>query len=289
MKLHKTLLSAAMLTLLPLAAASACSTANWDNTATTTAIAGDPLEGDGDITPRYSGACALKALPAGGSFVLHNMAGGEGVATPYRARVYVYTGSTGVSTVLSATDAVDGGGASILSVTYDAGAGAFQFTAPGVAPAAINGIVANKWYNVEINYQQGSPFQAFVRGAGTATEQTSTTGNTTTGTVRSVRIGKINAVAGTGSIIVDDFDSSRGATRIGGFLRGDADLNGSCSAGDVSRVISDFFLIEGASSGTLNAGPTDCDENGAISAGDASCVIAKFFEQENTDVPCGGA
>lgn len=307
MNLSRKFLAGAILALLPLTGALACNTAAWNGGATGNPIADDPdTHASTNATEtaavkRYSGKCGLQSAAGGNSFVTDNSPTGDGGgATPYRARFYVYTSPTAAAKVFSAGDA-DNGGNELLSVTYNPGA-SFVATAPGGATATVNGIAANRWYMVEIKYQNGTPLDLFVRGNGgtaaNSAEQTaSSAGNAGPGGVGSARIGVIGAT--TGTVAVDEFDSSRGATRIGGLLRGDAAASdgvgapdASCNAGDAIAMVAEFFTLNGIPPGTnsrLAPGQPDCDEDGTTNANDVQCLVNRFFAQAGNQQPCGGA
>lgn len=300
MNLSRKFLAGAILALLPLTSALACNSAAWNGGATGTTTADDPdTHASTNATEtaavkRYSGKCGLQA--SANSFVTDNSPANDGSgATPYRARFYVFTSPTAAAKVFSAGDA-DNGGAEILSVTYNPGT-SFVATAPG-ATATVNGIVANKWYMVEIKYQNGTPLDLFVRGNASATELTNSSAvNAGPGGVGSARLGVAGATTGTAT--VDEFDSSRGNTRIGGLLRGDAAgadgasaPDNSCNAGDAIAMVAEFFTLNGVPPGPnsrLAPGQPDCDEDGNVNATDVQCLVNRFFAQAGNQQPCGGA
>jgi hypothetical protein len=301
MNLSRKILAGALIALLPLGGAMACTTDAWD------ATSGSPLADDPDTSAannagetaavkRYAGACGLRPAGAGNSFVTDNSPAGDGGAsTPYRARFYVYTGLSAAAKVFSATDGENGAGTELVSVTYNP-AGSFAIAGPGGASTSINGIVANRWYTVELKYQTGTTLDVFVRGAGTATEQTASTASVTGAGVQSVRLGVVGAPGGTGELSVDEFDSSRGASRIGSLLRGDAAgpsagaPDNKCDANDASAMISEFFLVAtGQPQFSLAPGQPDCTEDGVVDANDLSCLVTRFFAEVGNGQPCGGA
>lgn len=300
MNLSRKFLAGAIIALLPLGGAMACSTTAWS------AVTGAPVADDPDTNAtnnasetaavkRYSGSCGLQPAAAD-SYVIDNRPSAEGAgATPYRARFYVYTGSSAATKVFSATDTDGGAGTELVSVTYDP-AGNFLFSGPGGASGSIGSIQANKWYSVELKYQTGTTLDVFVRGGGVAAEQTASTAVVNGAGVGSVRLGVIGAPGGTGAISVDEFDSTRGAARIGSLLRGDASgpsgglPDNKCDANDAIAMISEFFLLAtNQNQFALAPGQPDCDENGAMDANDLSCLVTRFFAEAGNSQPCGGA
>jgi hypothetical protein len=280
MKLSRKILAGALVALLPMSGAIACTSGAWLGTASPNAVlAEDPDSNaltnnspDTGAFPRLSGNCALRADAAGDAYVTDNNPGGEAI---YRARFYVYTGRSGVK-VFSATTADNGGGTEVIGITFTGTA--FQFAVNGatVPDAAVPnaGGGTNRWYSVEFLYQASGAFQATV-GGGNAAGRTTVNSSVNAGalTVGSARLGHIGA-AGTGTgtitnIIVDEFDSSRSAaTEIGRLCRADATGNGALTVGDISAIIN-----ERQATPVLAAGQPDCTENGELTVGDISCHL----------------
>ena len=293
MNLSRKFLAGAILALLPLSGALACTTAAWS------AVAGAPIADDpgtnnannnnpdqGNV-PRYSGNCALLAASAGNSFVTNNTPGNEGI---YRARFYLLTGATaGTPRVFRATSADDGGGTEIFSVTYDPANSELDFAAAGTTVPSVTGIVANRWYSIEVLHQTGQTLSVTVNGnnssptniAGTPTVVTSAA--PVVGAVESAQLGITNAGAVTGQIVVDEFDSTRSAaTPIGRLRRGDA--NNSCASSSTGISIADAVLARNeflSNSGSLAIGNPDANESGGITIADAT-IIRNMFLTSNT-------
>ena len=262
------LLAAALLAAIPMGSALACTTDNWTDVAngggTVTNAPGLTAGGPVEEVARYSGECGLEAVA--NSFVTNNAPDGEGV---YRARFYVYTSGSG--TVFRASAADDNGGAEVLRVDYSAGT--FSFFQNGAASGTVTGagVVANKWYSVEIAYEAGEAdgFSATVAGNSTFSGSVAPQA-AGAGTVGSHSLGNIG---GTGTVSADAFESTRSAdTAIGRLLVSDADGSGACDADDLSvasQEIADILL--GEVNPALASGQPDCDENGSIDADDLSC------------------
>src|SRR5690606_24109310 len=87
----RNLLAGAVLAVLPMGGALACTTTAWNGGATT-ATAGDPTTG----VARYSGECGLE-VGASGGHVTDNSPNAEAA---YRARFYVYTGTASGNPVI---------------------------------------------------------------------------------------------------------------------------------------------------------------------------------------------
>lgn len=257
------LLAAALLAVIPMSSALACTTANWTNDGS---LIGAPLAGDpSDGVARYSGECGLSA--AVGNAVTNNAPENDGT---YRARFYVHTGSTGVTQVFRATTLDDNAGNEVIGVSYNAGTGAFDFAQNGTAAGSVSGILANRWYSVEVLYVAGDTFSAEVAGAGTFTGSLAP-GAAGAGTIGSHTLGAISG--GSGTVRVDAFESTRSAdTAIGRLCRGDATGDGaSVNSGDGIAIRNEFLL------GTLAQGQADCTEDGIVNSGDGLCVRNLFL------------
>jgi hypothetical protein len=287
MNLSRKFLAGAIVALLPLGSALACTTTAWSS-ATGTPVADDPDTNaatngpDAGAVKRYSGNCGLAPAIAGTSFVTNNTPGTEGT---YRARFYVYTGlATGSPKIFSAATA-DNGGTELISASYDRTAGELDFTATGATIASVP-VVASKWYSVEILHQTGQPLNVSVAGAMNAVADTAavtrvSTGNVT-GTVGSALLG---AVAGgaftvpagnTGGLFVDEFDSTRSAaTVIGRLCRGDANGNANASIGDADLNGLDAAAVTAERLGnSIAPGQPDANEDGIINGLDASLIVS---------------
>lgn len=253
----RTLLAAALLTALPMGSALACTVSAW--TGAGTATTADNTGGPEDGIARYSGVCGL--VVDSGDYVIDNTPGSEAV---YRARFYVLTRATSGATIFRATDADDGGGTEVIKVDFDGSA--FNFTQNGTSAGSVSGIVADRWYSIELFYKANETFSAEVAGAagftGSLAPVTTGIGN---GTIGSAVLG---VVAGTGSNFgFDAFESTRSETTpIGRLCRGDANGNGQINNGD--RVVLTNELIEAG----LATGQPDCNENGEVNNGDRVCI-----------------
>lgn len=277
----KNLMAAALLMALPVGASFACTTTAWNgNTgAAAGAEAGGPVPATGGFA-RYSGSCALRT--GTGEFVTDNTPGGTGSGTEavYRARFYVLTSSTGTAKIFSATAGDGNTGAEAVGVSYDAGTGSFTFS--GVTAPAVTGIIANRWYSVEIFHNTaGTPGSFTASVAGNNGFTGSSTGTATATGIGSASLGMISG--GGNTLIVDEFESTRSAdTAIGRLCRGDANSNGSRDSGDSTQIRIEF-LTNGA---TPAGGQPDCNEDGAVNSSDATCVRISFLSGTGT---CGAA
>jgi hypothetical protein len=275
MNLSRKFLAGALIALLPLGSALACTTSAWLGTpGANPTLAEDPDTNsatnnspDNGAVRRYSGQCGLQAAAAGQSWVGDNSPGGAGGGESiYRARFYVYTGQTGAQ-VFSATTADNGGGTEVIGITFNGSA--FVFNVNGATVPSVTGVLPNAWYAVEFLYQANGAFSATVRGGG-ASAQTVVNSSVNAGalTVGSARLGQINAGSGTGNVLVDEFDSSRSAgTPIGRLCPADATGNRVLTVGDIAAITAER-------NGTLAAGQPDCTENGTLTVGDIACVIS---------------
>lgn len=253
----RTLLAAALLTALPMGSALACTVSAW--TGNGTATTADNTGGPGDGVARYSGVCGL--VVDSGDYVIDNTPGSEAV---YRARFYVLTRATSGATIFRATASDDGGGAEVLAVDFDGSA--FNFTQNGSAVGVVNGIVADRWYSIELFYKAGETFSAEVAGAASFTGSVApvTTG-IGAGTIGSAVLG-VAAGAGTG-FGFDAFESTRSEeTAIGRLCRGDA--NGDNTLNVFDRVA----LLGETLSGNFVTGQPDCNEDGVINVFDRVCL-----------------
>jgi hypothetical protein len=272
----KNLMAAALLMALPVGASFACTTTAWNgNTgAAAGAEAGGPVPATGGFA-RYSGACALRT--GTGEFVTDNTPGGTGSGTEaiYRARFYVLTSSTGSAKVFSATSADSNGGAEAVGVTYDAGAGSFTFS--GVAAPAVTGIVANRWYSVELFHNTAGGSASFTASvAGNNGFTGSSTGTASATAVGSASLGMISGGAGT--LTVDEFESTRSAdTAIGRLCLGDTNADGVRNVTDAGRIRNEFLAATGGGSNNPTSGQPDVNENGAVTIQDAGLALAFFL------------
>lgn len=286
MRLSNKILAAAIIGLLPMAGAMACTTGNWTST-TGAPIADDP-DTNATTNPtevaavtRYSGNCGLQPAAGGNSFVTTDTPAGDGVDStrPYRSRFYVFTGApAGTVTIFNATTADANAGTSAFSIDYVPST-SFVITGPGTA-ATVTNIQANKWYSIETKYVNGAALTATVQGAGatTPTDVTSAT-PASGGTIESASMGSQDGVAVSGSMSFDEFDSTRAElTPIGRLCRGDA--NG--SGGTPAINIFDRVTVQNEIFGTaIAAGQPDCTEDGAVNIFDRVCVQNIIFAGGN--------
>lgn len=253
----RTLLAAALLTALPMGSALACTVSAW--TGNGTATTADNTGGPGDGVARYSGVCGL--VVDSGDYVIDNTPGSEAV---YRARFYVLTRATSGATIFRATASDDGAGAEVLAVDFNGSA--FSFTQNGSAVGVVNGIVADRWYSIELFYKANETFSAEVAGAASFTGSVApvTTG-IGAGTIGSAVLG-VAAGAGTG-FGFDAFESTRSETTpIGRLCKGDTN-------GDDTRNINDVLAVVGEINGTLSDGQPDFDEDGVVNVNDVLGVV----------------
>lgn len=257
----------------------ACSTAAWIQPTTGSPLAGGPLEGNpGDATrsvPRYMGLCGLQAADGGNSYVAVDHGQAENT---YRARFYFYASPTAPATVMQSYSDV-GATTSVIAVNYDP-AGTISATVPGTSGLSVSGIAPNRWYGIEVTRIVGQPASLAVRGGGgggvggspaqarqsipLVDASVTGTGNATGNGVRVTRLGAIGVT--TGSVAVDEFEASRGASPIGFRLRGDANLSGIRDTGDVIAI-----AREAVTPGTV-LGVSDCNESGGTDTGDILCA-----------------
>ena len=258
------LLAAALLAAIPMSSALACTTANWTAPANGGGqLGGAPTAGSPPTVARYSGKCGLAG--ATGNFVTNNAPDNESV---YRARFYVYTSNTGTTTVFRATAADNNAGAEVLRVDYTPGT--FSFFQNGAAAGTVTGagVVANRWYAVELSYKAGVANTGF---SATVAGNVNFTGSTTPVTAGAGTIGShsLGAIAGgAGTVRVDAFESTRSAdTAIGRLCRGDANGDGNINVFDTVAITSERVT------GTLASGQPDCNEDGAVNVFDTTCAV----------------
>lgn len=296
MQLSRKILAGALIALLPLGSALACTTSAW------TAATGAPVADDPDASAttnapeaaavkRYSGRCGLAPASAAPSFVTNDSPTAEGI---YRARWYVYTGiNAGAPRAFEAFTADNGGGTSIFSATYNQPSGQLTFTAAGTTVPAIT-VLPNRWYSVEVFHQAGQTLTVSVEGAnGTVADAaplTATSAAAVAGTVGSARLGNINGVAlgfaaapasnNNSGYSVDEFDSTRSATPIGRLCRGDADNSGANAVGDNDINVADASTVVAERLGqSVAAGQPDANEDGIVNVADASLIVAMRLNQ----------
>lgn len=275
----KNLMAAALLMALPVGASFACTTTAWNgNTgAAAGAEAGGPVPATGGFA-RYSGSCALRT--GTGEFVTDNTPGGTGSGTEavYRARFYVLTSSTGAAKVFSATSGDGNTGTEAVGVTYDATAGSFTFS--GVTASAVTGITAGRWYSVELFHNTAGGAGSFTASvAGNNGFTGSSTGTATATGIGSASLGMISGGAGT--LIVDEFESTRSAdTAIGRLCQGDTNGSGTRTVADVVQIRNEALSAGASPAG----GQPDANENGGVNVSDV-VVVRNFFLSGQTTCP----
>lgn len=283
MNLSRKFLAGALIALLPLGSALACTSSAWLGTAgPNPALAEDPDTNaatnnspDNGAVRRFSGQCGLQAAAAGQSWVGDNSPGGAGgTESIYRARFYVYTGQAGAK-IFTATTADNGGGTEVVGITFTGSSFTFDVNGTTVAPVTTVGgiaVAADRWYSIEMLYQANGAFSATLGGGNASTTTVvNSAGNAGANGIGSVRLGHLNAGTGVAgdNITVDEFDSSRSAgTAIGRLCRADATGNRALTVGDITAIIN-----ERAATPILAAGQPDCTENGALTVGDITCHL----------------
>lgn len=262
----RTILAAALLTALPMGSALACTISAWNGTGTAAAAnAGGP----GDNIARYSGACGLSVNS--NQYVVDNTPNAEGT---YRARFYVLTKAVGgATTIFKATTADNGGGTDVIRVDYNGSSFSFYQNGNAAAVGTVPGIVANRWYSIEVFYKAGATFSADVAGAVSFTGGVApVNAGIGAGTVGSAVLGVSGGTA-TG-IGYDSFESTRSEdTPIGRLCRGDANGDGNINALD--RITLNAEIISFGATPAL--GQPDADENGSISATDRIALNSRIL------------
>lgn len=273
MPLTRKFLAGAIIALLPLSGAMACTVGAWNGantTATDANSSGPPVAG----FARYSGLCGLRTA-ASGVVVADNSPGAEAT---YTSRFYVHTGLTsGNAKIFSATTADDGGGSETIGITYNSGSpGNFDFSINGASIGQITGITANNWYSVDFVFQSGASFDVDVGGASgnnlDGFSQNLTVAPIAAGSVGSATMGFISG-SGVGVLQFDEFDSTRSTTKIGRLCRGDANGSGTVTAGDRFTITQELALPP-----VVAVGQPDCNESGTITASDRFCVTTKLAD-----------
>lgn len=272
MNLSRKFLAGAIISLLPLGSALACNTSAWLGT-NTTAVAADSGE-PAAAFKRYAGRCALRAAPT--VVVADNSPAGASETT-YAARFYVHTGLTaGSAKVFSATTGDNGSGTETIGITYNQ-AGNFDFAINGASVGQVTGITASRWYSIDLLYQSGASFNVDVAGAAGATPA-GFTGNLTVpgiaaGSVGSVTLGFLSG-GGTGTLFIDEFDSSRAATKIGRLARGNARAE-SPVVYNVFDIIDTAQEVQRGAATFTATGQPDATEDGLLNVFDIIAVARR--------------
>jgi hypothetical protein len=274
------------LSLAPVAFSQTCSTGQWGQGGNPTvgATIGSPVAGGprGAAIARYQGRCALSGgtAVAGGRYVQDSSPAGE---PTFRARFYFYSSATGSTVIYRAGNAaasltdmntgqirvVQNG--TTLTVSGPTGSGT-AFSTP---------VVANRWYAVELGYNNTAGVLGTGAGAVPAsTMSVSVRGNAVnapvTGSVtlpapsvaNNIDFAQLGNLSGTGGVITDSYESRR-TTPIGFLCRGDANS-------DNNRNILDIVAIANENNSTtatsLAAGQPDANEDGFINILDIVAV-----------------
>ena len=271
----KTLLGAAIFSAMAFTGANACSISAWSAVDSVGVVAAD--SGEAPAFPRYSARCSLRVVGAAtAKYVQDNTPTN---ATSYKARFYVYTGTTLVDTAAGGFFylARDANGANLIRLALTGGN--IQTTVTGSA-AAIPAIpvAAGKYYSVELEWAQGAaaPFSIKVQGAGapTATTQTTTTNNAA-GVLKDVRLGL--SAGSTGTAFFDEYDSRR-TTAPGRLLKCDANNDGLIAVQDRIQINTEALSGNAA----LAIGQPDATEDGVVSVQDRIQVNNKILNQTST-------
>ncbi|HPF72156.1 MAG: hypothetical protein H7A20_10325 [Rhodanobacteraceae bacterium] len=279
--LSRNLLMGAILAALPMSGALACTVSQW--TGAKTAVDADaklPAE-VGTYNSRYSGSCGL-VLGSSGDYVGDNHPAND---STYNARFYVFPELSGGSAeVFGAYTADDGGGSQPISISY--GSGQFTFNVGGASGNVA--AAAGKWYSIEFAYDAAA--DTFSATVGNSTFSGSTVGVALTNVSLSGTIGDVAAIesarlgwiasAGTGRIIVDEFESTRGVA-IGRLRPGDANGDADCSVADYNFVRDDIaakleLFFGGSNTTALAAGQPDCNEGGQTDVADYTCLANRI-------------
>lgn len=274
--------------------AQTCSTGQWGQGSNPSVVAtiGSPIAGGpiGASVARYQGRCALSGgtAAAGGRYVQDSSPAAEAT---FRTRFYFFSSATGATVIYRAanqaaslTDMSTGQirvtqNGTTLTVAGPTGSGA-AFSTP---------IVANRWYGVEIGYNNTAT--ALGTGAGSVPASTMTVsvrGNAVnapvTGSVtlpapaaaNNIDFAQLGNLSGTGGAITDAYESRR-TTAIGFLCRGDATGEGSLGVADRAAASTEVNSF-GA---TLSTGQPDCDENGSVGVSDRACISSRLSAFES--------
>jgi hypothetical protein len=273
---NKFLLGAAIAGAVLFNQANACSIAQWsatDSVGVVAADAGEPTQpSTSTLFRRYSARCALKTTGAAtAKYVQDNS---PASATTYKARFYLYSGDGSANAVDTGAAgfvylARDGAGANLIKLAL--AGGNLQTTVANATGVTNIPITPQRWYSVEIDWQQAAGAAGFVikvQGAGSTTPVTQTVATTaSTAVLANVRLGL--SAGSTGTAFFDEYDSRR-TTAPGRLCRGDVN-------GDRAINIFDRGGIN-AEIGTGNPAPgqPDCTEDGSINVFDRGCVNAQI-------------
>lgn len=232
----------------------ACTTSLWNGGETGSPVADSPL-----TVSRVSGVCAMK-LDAPGS-VTDNSPSIEAAAN---IRFYVYADlSSGTPVVFEAFSAEDGGGNSLITVSFDGTN--FVFDAGAGASGNVPGTTG--WNLVEMAWTGGSTMDYWVNADSTLSPATGNV-SAAAGTMESVVLGTEDAF--TGSLTFDSYEAHR-SSPVGALLAGDGNNDDAINSGDINVIVNEFL------SSNLGEGIPDCNLDGAVNSGDINCVVAIFL------------
>lgn len=261
--IRKTACVIAMMVALPMGSALACTVTNWDDGPTTAqdTDTGTPLDG----VARYSGECALST---DSKVVVKNNA----ATSTYRARFYVLPGvETGTVTIFKAASGQDGNGAPVVTVAYDGPETAFNFEQNGTPVGSpVTGIAPGNWYGVEVFYQAGEHFSAWVVGKGDDDElgNVDVSSNIGSGEVQSAALGIIDNTADQ-AFNFDAFESTKSKDQdIGWLCQGDSNNDNTIDVFDRGTINQELAQIK------IATGQPDCNEDGVIDVFDRGCINA---------------
>jgi hypothetical protein len=264
----KTLLGAAILSAMAFTQANACSITAWsatDSVGVVAADAGEPLPTANGFK-RYSQRCGVRVVGAAtAKYVQDNTPTN---ATTYKSRFYVFTGAVDTGAAGFIFLARDGVGGNLIKLALT-GSAIKTTVANGAAVADIP-VVANKWYAVELEWQQAAgTFSIKARGAGAAGVTQTAALTASTAVLKDVRLGL--SAAATGTAFFDEYDSRR-TTAPGPLLKCDASGDGTL----VNFV--DNIAIQAEILGTTVApGQPDANEDGIVNFLDRIAVQQKIL------------
>lgn len=229
--------------------AMACTTSLWNGGETGTPLAGSPL-----AVSRVSGLCAMK-LDAAGS-VTDNSPSVEATAN---IRFYVYAAlNSGTPVVFEAFSAEDGGGTSLITVTFDGTN--FVFDAGAGASGNVPGTAG--WNLVEMAWIGGTSMDYWVNADSTSTAATGSV-TAAAGTMESVVLGAADALDG--SLTFDSYEARR-LSPVGALTMGDANSDDAINILDIGVITSEILLTG------LGEGQPDCNSDASVNILDIGCA-----------------
>jgi len=245
-----------------------CSTAAWVPGGTGNIEVNSPDNG----VPRINGSCGFKVTGTG--FVQDNSSDAEAdlIVRFYFLPQLDGAGSTDIFVAYSDESASpDATLAKLFSVKYDNDNSSIVVDATdaggGTTSAQVSGI---NWHLVEFAWKSGQTGSLWVD-ADATTDPASSTFDSGTGAVESVRLGAPNGFGAdlTGMVIFDDYVAHR-SLPVGGVLAGDGNLDGTYDLNDIDAIKAEFLF------GTYPSGSTDCNLDSNVNSGDVNCVVEKF-------------